>query len=80
MATAKLTSKGQITLPREVREQLGVDKGDRVEFVIRDGGEIVIEPATLPLSTLRGCLKKGRRKVVSIEEMQDAIERGASGR
>lgn len=80
MTSAKLTSKGQITLPREVREKLGVDKGDRVEFVIRDGGEIVIEPATIPLSSLRGMLKSGRRKAVSLKEMQDAIERGASGR
>lgn len=80
MPTAKVTSKGQITLPREVREQLGVDKGDRVKFVIRDDGEVVIEPATLPLSTLRGCLKKGRQRVLSIEKMQDAIERGVLGR
>ncbi len=80
MPSAKMTSKGQITLPREVRERLGVDTGDRVDFVFRPSGEIVIEPATVDLLELRGMLKRKGRKAVSLEEMQEAIERGASRR
>lgn len=41
--TAKITSKGQITLPREVRERLGVHDGDRVRFEVH-GGAVVLYP------------------------------------
>lgn len=78
MPRAKITSKGQITLPMQIREKLGVDTGDRIDFVIRDSGEIVVEPATVDLLQLRGSVKHGRRGGVSLEEMQDAIERGAA--
>ena len=37
-ATATISSKGQLTLPKEVRERLGVDKGDEVEFTLDDQG------------------------------------------
>jgi AbrB family looped-hinge helix DNA binding protein len=78
MPSAKLTSKGQITIPLEVRERLGLDTGDRVDFIIRDSGEIVVEPATVDLLELRGSVKRRGRKVVSLEEMQRAIEAGAA--
>ena len=78
MPSAKMTSKGQITLPREVRERLGVEAGDRVDFVFRPSGEIVVEPATVNLLQLRGMLRRRGKKVVSLEAMQEAIEQGAS--
>jgi AbrB family looped-hinge helix DNA binding protein len=78
MPSAKLTSKGQITIPLEVRERLGLDTGDRVDFVIRDSGEIVVEPATVDLLELRGSVKRRGKNVVSLEEMQRAIEAGAA--
>ncbi|MFA6955595.1 MAG: AbrB/MazE/SpoVT family DNA-binding domain-containing protein [Thermoanaerobaculia bacterium] len=77
MPSAKVTSKGQITIPLEVRERLGLDTGDRVDFIIRDSGEIVVEPATVDLLELRGSVKRRGRRVVSLEEMQRAIEAGA---
>lgn len=80
MPSAKLTSKGQITLPREVRELLAVDTGDRVDFVVRPSGEIVIEPATVDFLKLRGTLQRPERKSVSLGEMQEAVERGATRR
>lgn len=77
MARSTLTSKGQITLPKEIREHLGLETGDRVNFEIRDGA-VVMEPETIDLRTLRGIVKsRGRR--VSLEEMKEAIRRGASG-
>jgi len=78
MPSAKLTSKGQITIPLEIREKLGLDTGDRVDFIIRDSGEIVVEPATVDLLELRGSVKRRGKKVVSLEEMQQAIEAGAA--
>jgi AbrB family looped-hinge helix DNA binding protein len=71
-----LTSKGQITLPKEIREHLGLETGDRVNFEIRDGA-VLMEPETIDLRTLRGIVKR-RGKRVSLEKMKEAIQRGAS--
>ena len=42
MPTATLTTKGQVTIPKEVREHLGVDTGDRLSFVVQDDGSVVV--------------------------------------
>jgi AbrB family looped-hinge helix DNA binding protein len=78
MARSTLTSKGQITLPKEIRRHLRLDTGDRVNFEIRDG-VVIVEPETIDIRSLRGIVD-GRRKRVSLEEMDAAIRRGASGR
>lgn len=78
MATATLTSKGQITIPVAVREALGVETGDRVEFVEVAPGRYELIAATRSVSELKGMFGPPR-KVVSIAEMNDAISRkGAS--
>ncbi len=52
---AKLTSKGQVTVPVEVRRHLGVEPRDRVAFVIADDGTVEVRPAAYPtLESLRG--------------------------
>ena len=80
MATATLTSKGQITIPVEVREALGVDAGDRVEFVEVSPGRYEFLAATRSVTDLKGMFGKPR-KSVSIEEMNAAIaRRGAGGK
>lgn len=80
MATATLTSKGQITIPVEVREALGVDTGDRVEFVEVAPGRFEFIAATQPVKALKGMFGKAR-KSVSVEEMNAAIaRRGASAK
>lgn len=78
MATAALTSKGQITIPAAVRAALGVDAGDRVEFVPLEGGRFELVAATLPVTALKGCIAKPK-KPVSIEAMNAAIARRAAG-
>lgn len=78
MSRSTLTSKGQITLPKDVREHLGVDVGDRLNFQIRDG-EVIVEPETIDIRTLRGLVKK-RGKRVTLAAMDEAIRRGASRR
>lgn len=40
-----ITSKGQLTIPQEIRKRLGLETGDRVEFVVEEGGRTVIRPA-----------------------------------
>lgn len=79
MPKATLTSKGQVTIPKEIREHLGVEAGDRLSFEIREGGQVVVEPETIDLRSLRGVLKR-RGKTVSLRSMDNAIRRGASGR
>jgi antitoxin PrlF len=80
MATATLTSKGQITIPAEVRQVLGVDTGDRVEFVALAPGRYEFIAATRSVTELKGMFGKPR-KAVSIEAMNAAIKkRGASAK
>jgi AbrB family looped-hinge helix DNA binding protein len=80
MATATLTSKGQITIPAEVRQVLGVDTGDRVEFVALAPGRYEFIAATRSVTALKGMFGKPR-KAVSIEAMNVAIaKRGASAK
>jgi antitoxin PrlF len=78
MPAATVTSKGQITIPARVRIALGLDAGDRVEFVKIEKGRFVIVPATLPLSGLKGIISKLDRPV-SIEEMNTAIAQRRAG-
>ena len=74
MATATLTSKGQITIPAVVRTALGVDSGDRVEFVEVTPGRFELVAATQPVTALKGLIRKPA-KPGSIEAMNAAIAR-----
>ena len=72
MATATLTSKGRVTIPSAVRRRLGLDAGDRIEFVELDSGGYAIKPANHDIRSLKGLLRKQRRPV-SIEAMKAAV-------
>jgi AbrB family looped-hinge helix DNA binding protein len=60
MIGAKLSTKGQTTIPKEVRDYLHLSPGDRVLFVIREG-EVLLQPVTQTLLDLRGSIKPRRR-------------------
>lgn len=79
MAASTLTTKGQITLPKEVRKKLNLKPGDRIDFEIAEGGEVRLHPLRGDLRSLKGFLKQPGRKPVSLEEMEDAI-RNRAGR
>jgi len=77
MSTATLTTKGQITIPADVRRLLNVQAGDRVEFVQIEPGRFELVPATRSVRELKGLFGKPGR-TVSIDEMNQTIaERGA---
>jgi antitoxin PrlF len=78
MATATVTSKGQITIPSQVRNALGLEAGDRVEFVEQSKGQFAIVAATRSVRELKGLFRGKRSKPVSIEEMNAAIAKRAS--
>ncbi len=69
---ATLTAKGQVTLPKPVREQLDLHSGDKLDFVLRDDGLLEVVPLKQPASKLRGMLPKPP-KPVSIAGMNEAI-------
>lgn len=79
MPSASVTSKGQITLPKEVRDALGVKTGDRVAFRAGVDGRYTIEPETLDLLDIEGIIRP-RRSGVSVEEMNRTIRRRGGGR
>ena len=79
MPTATITSKGQITVPKEIREHLGVAAGDRLSFEIGNAGEVVVHPETADVRALHGMLKH-RGRPVSLQAMDLAVRRGASKR
>ncbi|MGB6677987.1 MAG: AbrB/MazE/SpoVT family DNA-binding domain-containing protein [Terriglobales bacterium] len=79
MATATVTSKGQITIPAQVRNALGLEAGDRVEFVEQGKGLFAIVAATRSVQELKGRFQGKRSKPVSIEEMNAAIAKRAAG-
>lgn len=74
MPSATLTSKGQITIPKEVRQALGLEAGDRVEFVSEKEGEYKVVAATRDVRHLKGIIPKPP-KPVSVEQMNRAIAR-----
>ena len=78
MPTATLTSKGQITIPADVRQSLNVEAGDRIEFVQVEPGRFELVAATQSVSALKGMFGKAKRRV-SIEEMNTVITKQGAG-
>jgi len=72
MVAATLTSKGQITIPAAVRASLGLETGSRVEFVEIRQGRYEMIPASLPVQSLKGIVRKPEHPV-SIEQMNQVI-------
>jgi len=75
MGLGTLTSKGQITIPKAVRERLGLEAGDKVDFRVRDDRTATLVPLSRKVADLFGVLAAGKRKAVSVEEMDKALKR-----
>ncbi len=77
MPSATVTSKGQVTIPKEVRDALAVQAGDVIDFQKEADGSFRVQARKVHASELAGILlRKGRRRV-SLEEMHAAIAEGA---
>jgi len=74
---AKLSSKGQATIPKTVRDRLQIKPGDRFKFFFHPDGVIILPK--IPAARLKGILPKPARPI-SLEEMDIAIESGATQR
>jgi len=78
MPVSTVTSKGQVTIPKQVRESLRIGTGDRVAFVVRDDGVVELRPETLDLRDLYGTLAPAKRKL-TVSEMNEEIARAGAG-
>jgi AbrB family looped-hinge helix DNA binding protein len=74
MSTSKITSKGQITLPKAVRDFLKLGIGDVVDFVIKENQEVLLRPKTMTLQNLKGSLSYCG-KPISVENMNEVIRK-----
>ncbi len=79
MPSAAITSKSQITLPKAIRDKLGVNPGDRVAFREDAEGRIVVEAETVDVMSLCGVLKP-RKRGLTVEAMNEIVQARARGR
>ncbi len=73
MVTATITSKGQITIPKAVRDSLHLHSGDKVAFILRDGGETLFKPVTKSVDQVFGAMREPGRPARTVTEMNEAI-------
>jgi antitoxin PrlF len=76
---ATVTSKGQVTIPKEVRESLRIRSGQTVRFLIGEGGQASLTPEPAKLADLAGVLGKPPRSATQ-QEIEEAIRKGAVAR
>lgn len=74
MTAVTVSSKGQLVLPKQIRERLKLKAGDRIDLQIEDDEKIVLRPLRKSLADLEGFLPKPPR-AVSLEEMEETISR-----
>lgn len=78
MATATITSKGQVTIPKEIRERHKLEAGRKIEFMEDANGIISICPVTANVTKLKGMVRKPSVPV-SLEKMKEAVRKGRDG-
>jgi AbrB family looped-hinge helix DNA binding protein len=75
MALATLTSKGQVTIPKVIRDSLQLQAGDKVEFVLSDAKEALFRPITKKVDEVFGRLYRPGRNAASVEQMDAGLKR-----
>ncbi len=70
MADATLTAKGQTTIPKEIRERLGLEPGDKLTFTTLSDGTVVMRAKTGRLLDLAGSLTRPGQPTVGVEDMK----------
>ena len=73
MELAKITSKGQITLPISIRKMLNLKDGDKVAFIEKNGQFIVVNPVSLAIDNARNAFK-GEAKRLNLKNNDDVVE------
>ena len=73
MVTATLTTKGQITIPKAVRDSLRLHSGDRVAFVLQGDAGALLKPITKSVDEVFGKLHDPRQRARTVAEMNTAV-------
>lgn len=78
MASATITTKGQVTIPKEIREYLNLDAGSKIDFVINENGTVTLIPLDIPVQKISSILHRPGMKSATLLDMETAIKEGAS--
>ncbi len=73
MAIATLTTKGQVTIPKKIRESLKLHTGDKIEIIVTEKREAIIRPISKKIDDVFCKLHKPGRKAVTLEAIDDAV-------
>jgi AbrB family looped-hinge helix DNA binding protein len=79
MPTSTLTSKGQVTIPKEVRDRLHLKTGSRLDFIFSDSGQVILKPVQADFRSIRGIVRTKWKRPISVKKMNEAIAKGYSG-
>ena len=77
MVQARLTAKGQVTIPKQIRDYLHLDNGSKIDFVIDENGDVKVIPLNISAESLSGILHREGMKTASLEDMEKAITKAA---
>ncbi|MEE4252530.1 MAG: AbrB/MazE/SpoVT family DNA-binding domain-containing protein [Desulfuromusa sp.] len=80
MALATLTTKGQVTIPKKIRESLKLHTGDKIEIVVTANREAIIRPVSKKVDDIFCKLHNPDRKAVSLEAIDDAMRNRMKGK
>jgi antitoxin PrlF len=75
MAVATITAKGQVTIPKAIREGLKIDTGDKIEIILTRDREAIIRPVSKKVDDMFCRLHRSGRPPVSIEAMKTAVKK-----
>ena len=73
MPVATMTNKGQITIPKEIRDMLGLHSGDKLDFSCEKGGRLIVRPLKKNVDDLYGKLFQPERESLSTDAINDAL-------
>lgn len=80
MPISRLTRKSQTTIPRDIRERLGLEPGDRLYFTLLPNGTVIMRAKKRHIAALAGSLHVPGRRPVSLARMTEAVIRAAADR
>ena len=78
MSTKALTKKGQVTIPKKIRDLLGLKERDKVLFIEREG-EVVLKPVKGNVLELRGSVTP-RRRPEDFDVVRKAVKKATARR